>query len=148
MDFSTYPKNFRSLFLFSLVVFFSAQIKAEIVVITHTDSELRDLDNETVRAYYLGNLLVTGSGTTISVGMHATTSSIRQEFDRQVLGIEPEQLHSRWSGLVFSGKASMPELVNNDKEMLEWVQRKINSIGYIDEDNLTEEVKLLYRHSR
>ncbi len=148
MQFSKLTKKyFNSLFLIFLFAVFSTQIRAEIVVVTHPDSEFSHLSKEMVHAYFLGELLTTNTGATVAIGMQVPTTAIRQEFDSQILEIESEKLLSRWSGLVFSGHASMPEVLKNDKEVIEWLLKQVNAIAYIDKENLTEELKLLYLHS-
>ena len=142
----------RSSFLFSFLLalaltFFSTQSKAEIAIITHLDSDIPSLSLEMVRAFYLGDLFTTNTGTPIVVVMQTNASPVRSLFDQQVLGIESEKLHSRWSGLVFSGKTSMPEFLNNDSEVVHRVLKQENTIGYIDKKNITDQVKLLYSSS-
>lgn len=66
-----------------------------------------------------------------------------EAFLRLYLGQSNEQLQLYYRSLVFSGKASMPKEVNSDAEMVAYVSRTKNAIGYVNSDTNTEGLKTL-----
>lgn len=69
----------------------------------------------------------------------------RTEFHEKTTGRSDAQLQSNWSRLVFTGKAEAPELADDSVAMLQTIQTNKNAIGYIDESQVTPDVKVLLK---
>ena len=91
---------------------------------------------------YLGKSSSLADGTRVEPVL-ARGGAAHEAFLRQFLGQSNEELRVYYRGLVFSGKASMPKEVNSDAEMVAYVSRTRNAIGYVNADTNTEGLKTL-----
>lgn len=74
---------------------------------------------------------------------HEEDKEIREAFDDQVIGKTPSQMKSYWAKLLFTGKAVPIKQMSTDQEVIELVRKNPSTIGYIDEANLTDAVKVI-----
>jgi ABC-type phosphate transport system substrate-binding protein len=54
-----------------------------------------------------------------------------------------QQFQTGWKKLVFTGKASMPEQVNNDDDVVALVAKTPGSIGLVDKTKAKDSVKAI-----
>lgn len=76
---------------------------------------------------------------------HEEGKEIREMFDSSVVGKTPSQMKTYWSKLVFTGKAIPIKQMSSDQEVIELVMKNPSTIGYIDEANVTDAVKVVMR---
>lgn len=98
---------------------------------------IRELKN-----VYLGKASALSDGTPIEPVL-ARRGMAHEAFLKQCLDQSNEQLQLYYRGLVFSGKGSMPKEVNSDAEMVAYVARTRNAIGYVSADANTDGVRTL-----
>jgi ABC-type phosphate transport system substrate-binding protein len=67
----------------------------------------------------------------IVVFVMASQHATHQLFSREVLGLFPYQLDRIWNKLIYSGSGEGPIRVQNEKEMIERIQKQPGSIGYV-----------------
>ncbi|WOT04562.1 phosphate ABC transporter substrate-binding protein [Shewanella youngdeokensis] len=72
-------------------------------------------------------------------------SAERVSFHSLTTGRNDAQLQSNWSRLVFTGKAEAPEIAADPTAIIDNVKSTTNSVAYIDEANVTTEVKVLLK---
>lgn len=95
-----------------------------------------------LKSVYLGKSSSLGDGTRVEPVL-ARNGAAHEAFLRHCLGQSDDQLQTYYRSLVFSGKASMPRQVNSDAEMVAYVARTRNAIGYVSADTDTGGVKIL-----
>jgi TonB family protein len=91
---------------------------------------------------YLGKTNTLLDGTRVEPVL-AKDGTAHEAFLRQYLGESNEQLQLYYHTLIFSGKGSMPKEVRSDAEMVAYVARTKNAIGYVSADTATEGLKTL-----
>jgi len=91
---------------------------------------------------YLGKSSSLGDGTRVEPVL-AKDGPAHEAFLRECLGQSNEQLQIYYHTRVFSGKGSMPKEVRSDAEMVAYVARTRNAIGYVSAATDTEGLKTL-----
>jgi TonB family protein len=99
-----------------------------------------------LKSVYLGKISSLSDGTHIEPVL-AKRGLAHEDFLRQCLDQSNDQLQLYYRSLVFSGKGSMPKEVNSDAEMVAYVARTKNAIGYVSVDANTDGVKTMYVES-
>lgn len=95
-----------------------------------------------LKSVYLGKTTSLGDGTRVEPVLEKGGPA-HEIFLKHYLGQSNEQLQVYYRSLVFSGKASMPKEVGSDAEMIAYVARTKNAIGYVSADADTEGLKTL-----
>lgn len=67
---------------------------------------------------------------------------IKTEFNRTVINKSNSQMKAYWSRLTFTGKGIPPKSLSAS-EMIDIIASSPNSIGYIDTDSVTDQVKVV-----
>ncbi|QIZ76009.1 phosphate ABC transporter substrate-binding protein [Ferrimonas lipolytica] len=68
---------------------------------------------------------------------------LRLEFHQKVTGKTEAQLKSYWSRLVFTGKAAAPSQVTSAAQVKQQVAGNSAAVGYIDQADVDDSVKVL-----
>jgi len=71
----------------------------------------------------------------------------KQKFYKKVSGKSKAQLRSYWTTLIFTGKAKPPKQIKTLQELLIKMKKNKNIITYIPENQVTQEMKVLYTMS-
>ena len=130
--------------LICLLIFFSGNVNADLVIIAHPDYEGGELDEEIIRKLFLGELKTYPSGHTALPANHAVGSPDRKAFFEYVLGMGETRHKRYWSRKVSVGKKGAPVELNSYEEVLEWVASNPLGISYIDKSIADESVKVLF----
>ena len=130
--------------LICLLIFFSGNVNADLVIIAHPDYEGGELDEEIIRKLFLGELKTYPSGHTALPANHAVGSPDRKAFFEYVLGMGETRHKRYWSRKVSVGKKGAPVELNSYEEVLEWVASNPLGISYIDKSIADESVKALF----
>ncbi len=108
------------------------------VVITHPDAA-QELDKDDIREIYLGRRedwvpleLLEGN-------------PLRERFHEEITGRTNAQLRSHWSRQVFTGRGYPPEEIEKESEVMLLVSEEPAAIGYVSEDAVSGDVKVVYR---
>lgn len=133
--------NFLSIVIASLFFISSQTSYADIAIITHPDNPMAELDEDQLKRIFLGVKRKRASGEKILVIDQYKNNSIRKIFYEKFTGKSVAQINSRWAGLLFSGKASPPQQVLDDKAVKDWIQTHPLGFGYIHTENLDPKVK-------
>ncbi|WP_108945515.1 phosphate ABC transporter substrate-binding protein [Shewanella halifaxensis] len=99
---------------------------------------------EDVKKLYLGKSTKL-NGANVTLFEMPEGSVERIEFHGKTTDRTDAQLQSNWSRLVFTGKAEAPVNQVDAAAMINGVKSTANSIGYIDESQLTSDVKVLLK---
>jgi len=73
----------------------------------------------------------------------ARSGEAHEEFLRQYLGKDSDELQNYYRALVFTGKGSMPKTLDSDAEIADYVAKTKGAIGYVSAEEPTEGVKVL-----
>ena len=70
---------------------------------------------------------------------------IRDKFLISVVGKKPRVFKSHWIRLIFSGKSAPLKSGGDDAGVKKWVSSHIDAIGFIDNDNVDDTVKVIFK---
>lgn len=116
---------------------------AEVVVIIHPSNNT-PISVENISNIYLGkNKHFANGELAIAINLPAD-SPTRDIFNEKFIGKPQSQINSFWASLHFTGKGS-PPTEKNMAEVIELIKSNPNMIGYIDEEFITDGLKVI-RH--
>ena len=128
-----------------LLMALALPVQADIAVVVHPSSTLKELSREQVSDLYLGRLVS-------SVALHAPQlfdqpreSDLRRRFFTQLNGMDVLRLNAYWARLQFSGDKQPPLALDGSREVLSMVANNRNAIGYIDAEAVTGNVRVILR---
>ncbi|WP_063519285.1 MULTISPECIES: hypothetical protein [unclassified Alcanivorax] len=130
--------------IISLLLTLSATLHAEPVVVVSASSELTVLTQDEVRQLFNG-LTRRASGVALKPLDLPAKSTERTSFYQQVLGKSAEQMKSYWARMIFTGRGMPPREVSSNREMVMLIGSNRNFIGYVDETEVTPQLKVVYR---
>lgn len=134
------------LFQLVLILYFNAMLKhllplalllapalaqADLVVIVNANNPLASITAQEISALYLGRTRSFPRGDFARVFEHPRDSSLRGQFFSRIVGMPMPQVNSYWARLAFAGQATPPQILPNDKAVLEVVRKTPDAIGYV-----------------
>ena len=129
-------------FIIALCLLLSAPVFAGTAIIVNADNT-SGIDVETVKRIYLGKSKAFPDGSRAIPLTFETGDSLRDTFNKDVLGKSESQYSAFWSKLVFTGRGTPPEMISNEEEMLTLVATNPNTIGFIDESKVDGSVTVV-----
>lgn len=122
----------------------STKAMADIVLVTSAESPIVEISREEAEQLYLGRLSALRNGTPVRL-LDLPAGEIRDNFYLRLLGKNSIQARAYWSRMVFTGRARPPREVSGATELGALMARDPNLIGYIAEEALTPELRVLLR---
>ena len=118
--------------------------QAGIVVVVSKNSDLGGLTRNEVRQIFNGQLNRVGEISVKPLDLPVAASQ-REVFYQQVMGKSVEQMKSSWARMIFTGRGMPPREVSSDREMTLLVGSDRKFIGYMDEADVTSDLKVVFR---
>ena len=118
--------------------------QAGIVVVVSKNSDLGGLTRNEVRQIFNGQLNRVGEISVKPLDLPVAASQ-REVFYQQVMGKSVEQMKSYWARMIFTGRGMPPREVSSDREMTLLVGSDRKFIGYMDEADVTSDLKVVFR---
>ncbi|MDQ9092902.1 phosphate ABC transporter substrate-binding protein [Pseudoalteromonas haloplanktis] len=131
----------KKLILAGLLSVCSFSILADIAVIVNANNG-NAIDQTEIKKIYLGKSKSFADGTKVNP-VNQNGNNVADEFNDKVVGKSSSQLNAYWSKLVFTGKGTPPEKLDNDQAVIDFVSSNADSIGYIDSSKVTDSVKVI-----
>lgn len=122
----------------------TATASAGVVVVGNSTSS-GELSVEQVRQLFLGKARRLPDGMEVVVLDLREGDPLRVAFVEGVLGKTEQQLLGHWAKMIFTGRGQPPRSVDSARDVLRIVESTPGAIGYIDEQQVTARVKVLYR---
>jgi len=110
----------------------------KIVVIVNANNATDNMSAREVRKLFLGKSRKLPDG---SRAVLVSNQPIQSLFNRTALGKKDSQVKSAWSRLQFSGRAKPPVVISNPSEVIQFVSKNVNAVGYIMSDEVSAGVK-------
>lgn len=131
----------------TLVLFFTTSILAsvayaEIAIIANKASPLTVVKASDIQRVYLGKTQKI-DGTSVTPINQTKNTSLSGTFNKVVLNKSSNQVKAYWSKLIFTGKGTPPQELNNDIEVINAVRNDANAIGYIDANLADDSVNVI-----
>ena len=137
----TFVKSFAAATLLSL----SVSAFADVAVVVHP-SNSNSLDKTTIARIFLGKKKTFPDGSQALPVSQKAGNAASKEFADKVLGKSPSQLKAYWSKLVFTGKGTPPDELDNDAAVLEAVAKNPSVIGFVDAASVNGNVKVVGKY--
>jgi len=83
------------------------------------------------------------NGNKIQIFVFPDDNAVHQQFSKSITQIFPYQYRRIWDRVTFSGTGLAPTTVNSMEEMLEKVSQTKNSIGYIENIDKHQSIKVI-----
>lgn len=128
-----------------MLLLMAATAGAEIVVVVNHANPADSLSRREVVDLYMGRTQFFADGSLVLRLDQAPQSKERQEFYRGLVNKSVAEVNAYWAKLLFSGRASPPQVVEGNKAMLATVRDNKNAIGYIDSAFVNDSVKVVAR---
>ena len=129
-------KTAASYFIFILLACINinssyADTDTAVIVIANKGVVEESLTLGAVRSIFGMRLRAWAGGKPIRVFVFNDHHPLHIEFSKKILGVFPHQLRWSWDRLVFSGTGQAPTYVDNEAQMLAYVENTPGAIGYI-----------------
>ncbi|WOT04564.1 phosphate ABC transporter substrate-binding protein [Shewanella youngdeokensis] len=114
------------------------------VVVIGNPQGVDSLTLNEVKKLYLGKSTQVNGAKVVLVELPEGAAD-RVAFHGLTTGRNDAQLQSNWSRLVFTGKANAPVIEADAAAVINKVKSTSNAVGYVDEANVTADVKVLLK---
>lgn len=118
-------------------------VAAEVVIIGHAN--VPKIDMETVQKIYSGKFISVEGVSVTPVSLKVGTLQ-RNEFLKFFMNQDEEKYTAYWTVRRYVGKGTPPNEVENTAEVIKFIQSTPGAVGYIDESELKDGVRVLLRH--
>lgn len=118
---------------------------ADICVVVHRDSPLRDLSSSQVSDLYLGRSRSLPGSEAIIIIEREPDGALRARFFQQLNGMSLKQLNAYWARLQFSGQVLPPPSVRETRDVLGMVRANRMAIAYVDAAEVDDSVRVVLR---
>lgn len=123
----------------------AAPARADILVVVHRDSPLRELSPAQASDLYLGRSRSLPGGEAIIVVERERDGSLRSRFFGMLNGMSLKQINAYWARLQFSGQVLPPPNVSSAKDLLAILHTNRAAIGYLDASEADDSVRVVLR---
>lgn len=118
-------------------------VHAEVVVIVNSANTESSLTKKQAKKIFLGKRHSFPGGNAAKTVDQAEGSATRDAFYKAVAKKSAEGMKGYWTQMIFSGKASPPEAVDDAAAVKAWVAKNKAGIGYIDKAAVDDSIKVL-----
>lgn len=128
-----------------ILLLISAQAWADIVVVVHPQSELKNLTKQQVIDIYMGRLQISADGGKIVPYDQPQDSEIRAAFYQNLTEKPVASVNAYWARLLFTGRAFPPRQPSDSMSIVDIVAESLYAIGYIDKKDLDDRVSVVFK---
>ncbi|MDN3649881.1 hypothetical protein QWZ13_13255 [Reinekea marina] len=137
-------KLLKVLSMITLTLGITAGAMADLLVIVHPENNSK-IDAKWVKNLYLGKTSEFKDGTDAVPLLLAEDDDLTLVFLKEIVKQKPVQFKRLWSKSLFTGKGSPPQAVANEAEMMSLVMNNPSMVGFIHQDNYTNDVRAVIR---
>jgi len=119
--------------LFSLAL----AANAEIAVVVSKDSSISTMNKREISQIFLSKTRRLPNGD-MAVTVESDEQQVQNEFYEEISGKNQKQLKAYWTTLIFTGKGQPPRKLKESKDVLEFVEKNPNAIGYVPLEQIDE----------
>lgn len=105
--------------------------RADLYVVAHPSNPQAALTREEVLDLFMGRRRAFADGSFALVFDLPRDSPVRDRFYQQVAGMSPSRVNSYWARLMFSGQAMPPQVLPDERAVVEVVKRNPNALAYL-----------------
>lgn len=130
-------------FLLLLSSCLSQAARADIVVVVHPESPLRQLSPQEVSDLYLGRVRSIQGSERLLILDQPRDSELRSRFFQQLNGMSLRSVNAYWARLQFSGVSQPPFPLPDSQAVIKTVHHNRLAIGYVEALSVTGDVRPL-----
>ncbi len=112
-------------------------------LVANRSIDFETISKSTLRSIFSMRMTQWPDGTPIRVFVMGDKTSQHTDFTKHILGVFPHQLRRAWDRQIYSGMGQAPIKVETEQEMLEQIATTPGAIGYLSEENINEQVRIL-----
>ena len=127
--------------LFAALLQLGAAAFAEVVVIVHPNNN-NELNLENIKYIFLGHTNYFAYSEK-SIPVEVESGPLHDKFTTEILQRQSFNLDVYWARMIFAGKATPSQKVNNELEVKTLVAKNLNMIGYVSRENVDVSVRFL-----
>ena len=127
--------------LVSVALLCVAVLPAAETVIVHAGNATAQLDEGKMKDLFLGKSTSWEAGGSVKIAIAKEGAATEALMGK--LGKNVSQFTTGWKKLVFTGKGSMPETVDNDEAVVAFVAANPGAIGFVDDSKVKDGVKAI-----
>jgi ABC-type phosphate transport system substrate-binding protein len=102
-----------------------------IMIIVNASNPISSLTKSTISKYFLKKITKWENGLTVMPVDIKINSELRVQFSNEFLNKRISSVEAYWQNRIFSGRAIPPPILNDEEEILNFVQKTKGAIGYI-----------------
>jgi len=118
--------------------------RAELVVVAHPDSGIKEMTQDELINIYLGRFRRLASGMVAEPIDAPIDSPLRALFYQQLVGRSLSQVNAYWARLVFSGKTRPPESTVSPDEAMRLVAKRPAALTYLPREQVDGRVRIVF----
>lgn len=126
-----------------LIGLVSVSASAEVVVIVSKENTLATLTRTQLVNIFLGRSSTFPGGERATPVDQLEASALRKRFYEENLNWSQVELKAHWSRIIFTGRGQPPKQMANDEDVKKFIFSNPRGIGYIHQDNVTTDVKVV-----
>lgn len=115
------------------------------MVVVNTENTASSLTQRQLIDLYMGRNLYFPDGQLALRLDQAPDSAVRHQFYQRLVGKTVAQVNAYWARLLFTGRASPPQVIQHSKDILKTVRNNHHAIGYMDENDVDDSVRIISR---
>ncbi|MFT6153882.1 MAG: ABC-type phosphate transport system substrate-binding protein [Bermanella sp.] len=120
-------------------------VKADLAVIVHPNNPIKSLSHKDVQRLFLGrSVMFPATKTKIYAIDHAEDSDVYASFYSNVVKMNSNKLKKYRAYYLFSGKGRLPLILDKPDEVINRVAAIENAISYVNVNNISDKVKVVY----
>jgi ABC-type phosphate transport system substrate-binding protein len=121
----------------------STEAAAEVVAVLSAKNPVSILSKNQIVDIFLGKANRFPDGHETMPIDQEEGSAAREEFYLKFAGKSPSQIKAHWSKIIFTGRGQPPQEVSNDVEVKRFIAKYPDAIGYIDQKQVDDSVKVI-----
>ncbi len=131
--------------IFIIIALLASPLQAGVVVIVNSENATSDFSQRQLVDLYMGRDLYFSNGEMALRLDQSPTSKVRHDFYKNLVGKSVAQINAYWARLLFTGRASPPQVISDSEGVLKAIRNNANAVGYINESELAPGVKVVAR---
>lgn len=127
------------------LLLWSAEVRAQILVVSSTKSPLMGLTQSEVKSLFLGNPIQGGSVDFRPLERPSTEGSpLKATFLDRVMMMKPGEMKAYWSRKIFTGRGTPPPEAKTTEQVREWLEKEPLMVTYVNKEEFDpKSMKLL-----
>lgn len=115
------------------------QAANEIVIVVNKKNNYT-IDRAYVAKIYTGEIRGWPDGSSL-IATDVKDSELRESFYGEIVGRSMANMRALWSQNIFTGRGLPPKMLSSTPEVVDFISRHPNAIGFVSANDLTEENK-------